>query len=174
MILFNYIWFNICRCINNNMFLWYTTDDSISFTRFNCLYITTRMLSCTNNKNLSCNSTFQKTKNLGARKWILMMLQMTITIMGVFDYPDTFITIKGNIIVIEFNIGTPKYAQSKIYFSSNMPWKNFLMTLLTCFIFFRITYKQHVYKCALYHIPSIHLQHNHFYVYLPFYPVIVD
>ena len=68
MILFNYIWFNTGRCINNIMFLWYITDDRRSFPIFNYLYITPITLRCINNKSLWCDSTRNKTKNLGTRE----------------------------------------------------------------------------------------------------------
>ena len=80
MILFNSSWFNTVICINNTLFLWYITSDIISFTRFSCLYITPRTLWCTNTKNLWCNSTCYKTNNLGARKLIFLISQITITI----------------------------------------------------------------------------------------------
>ena len=81
MIFFDSSLFNTSRCINNTLFIWYITDDSRSFTVFHCIFVTPRTLCCTNNKNLLCDSTCSKTKNLGARseyvwchKWLLPYL----------------------------------------------------------------------------------------------------
>ena len=108
MILLSSIWFNIGRFINNSMFLWYITDDSISFTIFNCLYINPRMLICTNIKNHQCNYTCYKTNNLGARKWIFLMPQITITISDVFAFTEKIIIIKWTILVIKVSVASPK------------------------------------------------------------------
>ena len=60
MILFNSSWFNTGRCMNNTLFLWYSTANCISFPISNCVYITPRTLCCTNTKNLWCESTNKK------------------------------------------------------------------------------------------------------------------
>ena len=108
MILSNYRWFNKVICTNNTLFLWYITAYSIYFTRFSCIYITPRAIRCTNIKNLLCNSTCLKTKNLGTRKWIFLIPQMTITISDVFDFPYIFINIRGTILVIKVSILSTK------------------------------------------------------------------
>ena len=106
----------IGRFINNSMFLWYITDDSISFTIFNCLYINPRMLICTNIKNHRCNYTCYKTNNLGARKQIFLMPQMNITIPDVFYFLDKIITIKWIILVIKVSVLSTEQVYSKIQF----------------------------------------------------------
>ena len=80
-IVFNYSWFNTGICINNTLFLWYITADSIYFTRFNSLCINPITLSFTNTKNLWCNSTCWKKLNLvqgsqyfWCHKWLLPSL----------------------------------------------------------------------------------------------------
>ena len=107
-ILFDYSWFNTVRCINNTLFLWYITSDSRSCTWFNCIYTTPITLIYTNTKKFLCNYTWYKTKNLGAMKWMFLMLQMTITISDVFDFPDKFITIKWIIILIKGSLLSTK------------------------------------------------------------------
>ena len=116
MIIFNSIWFNTVICIHNTLFLWYVTADRIYFTKINFINMAPRMLGFTNNKNLLCNSTCYKNKNLGARKLIFLMPQITITINYVFSFTDKTITIKGPIIFIEVSILSPKQFQSKIQF----------------------------------------------------------
>ena len=108
MILFNSSWFNTGRCINNTLFLWYITSNGRSFTRFNFLYFTPRTLCCDNSKNLWCDSTCNKTKNLGARKWIFLMPQMTVIIFDVFAFPYKFISIKWTNLVIKVSVLSPK------------------------------------------------------------------
>ena len=114
MILLNSIWFNKWRCINNTIFLWFFTTYSISFTRFNFLYITPRTISCTNTKNFWCKYTCYKTKNLGSRKWIFLMPQMNMTISDIFALPEKFITIKWTIIVIKVSLICPKQFKIKM------------------------------------------------------------
>ena len=116
MILFNSIWFNTGGCINNTLFLWYITANGRSFSRFNCLYVTPRTLCCTNTKNLWCDSTCNKTKNLGARKWIFLMPKMTVTISDVFAFPYKLIPIKWTSLVIKFSVLSPKYVLSNSHF----------------------------------------------------------
>ena len=108
MILFNYSWFNKCICINNTLFLWYITNNIRSFPIFNCLYVTPRTLYCTNCKKLWCESTCNKTKNLGARKWIFWIPQMAVIISDVFDFTYKFIRIKWTNIFIKVSVLSPK------------------------------------------------------------------
>ena len=86
MILFNYSQLNRGTFITNTLFLWYITADGRYFTCFNCLYVTPRTLCCNNSNNLSCKSTCYKTNNNGARKWIFLMPQMTITRVSVWSW----------------------------------------------------------------------------------------
>ena len=118
----NSSWLNRKRCINNTLFLWYITDNIRSFPKFNCLYITPKTLCCTNSKNLWYDSTWNKTKNLGARKWIFLMPQMTITISYVFYFPYKLISIKWTNLVIKFSVLSPKYvlSNSHLVFSYSM------------------------------------------------------
>ena len=116
MILLNSIWFNTGRCKNNTLFLWYSTADTRSFPRCNCFYITPKKLCCTNNNNLWCDSTCNKTNNLGTRKWIFLMPQMTVTIYDVFVFPYNFILIKWIILGIKVSVLSPKYVLSKSHF----------------------------------------------------------
>ena len=111
-ILFNYSWFDTCKCINNNLFLWYITVDSRYFPRFNCLYITPRTLCCTNTKNLWCDSQCNKTKNLGTSKWIFLISQMIVTISDVFALPYKLIPIKLTILVITLFVLSTEYVLS--------------------------------------------------------------
>ena len=121
-ILFNYSWFNIGRFINNTLFLWYITANSRYIPIFNCSYITPGMLFCTNIKNLLCDSTCNKTKNLCARKWIILMPKMTVTISDVFSFPNKFIRIKWTIIVIKVSLLIPEYVLS----NSHLVFRYFL------------------------------------------------
>ena len=116
MVFFYSSWFNTGGCINNNLFLWYITGNSRSFPGFNCLYVTPRTLCYTNNENLRCNSTCNKTKNLGERKWIFLMPQMTVTISDDFAFPNKFITIKWTILVIKVSLISPNYVLSNSHF----------------------------------------------------------
>ena len=116
MLLLNRIWFNIFRYINNTLFLYYITVNIRSFPIFNCFYVTPRTLCCTNTKNLWCDSTCNKTKNLGARKWIFLMPQMTVTISDVFAFPYKLISIKWTNLVIKVSVLSPKYVSSNSYF----------------------------------------------------------
>ena len=101
---------------NNNFFLWYITANIRSFPRFNFLCVAPGTLFCTNTKNLWCDSTFNKTKNLGARKWIFLMPQMTVTISDVFAFTYKLIPIKWTNIVITVIVLSPKYVLSNSYF----------------------------------------------------------
>ena len=116
MILLNSIWFNTGGCINNTLFIWYITANSRSFPRFNCFYVTPRTLCCTNTKNLWCDSTCNKIKNLGVRKWIFLMPQMNVAIFDVFFSPYKFISIKWTNIVIKVSLLSPKYVLSYRHF----------------------------------------------------------
>ena len=116
MILFNYRWFNKGICINNTLFLWYITANSRCFSIFNCFYVTPRTLCCTNSKNLWCDSTCNKTKNLGARRWIFLMPKMTVTIFDVFSFPYKFISIKWTNLVIKLSVLSQKYVLSYSHF----------------------------------------------------------
>ena len=107
-VLFYSIWINTGRCIHNTLFLWYITAGSRYFIIFNFLYIKPRTLCWANTKNLWCNSTCYKTKNLGARKWIFLMPQMTVNISDVFGFPDKFINIKWTILVIKQGVLSTK------------------------------------------------------------------
>ena len=115
LVLFNYRWFNTGGCINNTLFLWYITANGRYFPRFNCLYVTPRTLCCTNTKNLLCDSTCNKTNNLGERKWIFLMPQMTVAITNVFAFPYKFIRIKWTNIVIKVSVLSPKHVKSYIH-----------------------------------------------------------
>ena len=116
MVLFNSIWFNASRCINNTLFLWYITANSRYFPRFNCLYITPRMFFWNNYKNLWCESTFNKTKNPGARTWVFLMPQRTVTISDVFSFPYKLIRIKWTNLVIKLSVLSPRYIFSNRHF----------------------------------------------------------
>ena len=115
LVLFNSSWFNTGGCINNTLFLWYITGNSRSFSRFNCLYVTPRTLCFINTKNLWCVSTCNKTKNLGERKWIFLMPQITIAITNVFAFPYKFISIIWPNLVLECSVLSPKHVKSYIH-----------------------------------------------------------
>ena len=115
MILFNSSWFNTGICIHNTPFLWYITANSRPFTRFNCLYVNPRTIWYTNTKKIWCESTRNKTKNLGARNWIFLMPQIKVTIFDVFDFSYKFIPIKWTILVIKVSLISSKYVFSKIH-----------------------------------------------------------
>ena len=115
MILFNSIWFNTVRCINNTLFLWYITANIRSFPRFNYFYVTPRTLFCANTNNLWCDSTCNKTKNIGTRKWIFLMPQMTVTIFDVFYFLYKSISIKWINLVIKVSVLSTKYFLSYRY-----------------------------------------------------------
>ena len=133
-IIFNSSWFDAGRCMNNTLFLWYITADSRYFTRFKCLFITPRTIICTNTKKVLCKSTCCKTKNLGSRKWILLMPKMKIIITGVFSFPDKLIAIKGTILLIEVSIFSPKYYRLIWNSSADNHSNNAFITLLNCFL----------------------------------------
>ena len=126
MILLDSSWFNTGICINNNLFLWYITDDIRYFTRISCIHITPITLFCTNNarldfewtnnKNLWCDSTCYKTKNLGERKWIYFIPQMTVNISDVFYFPNKLIVIKWTILVIKVSKLSLKYVLGDLHF----------------------------------------------------------
>ena len=88
-LLLNSSWFNTGICINNTLFILYSTAERRYVTRFHYLYITPRTLSCTNTKNIWCNYTCYKNKNLGARKYIFLMPQIAITISDDRIHPNT-------------------------------------------------------------------------------------
>ena len=119
MILFNSSRFNIGRCKNNSLLLWYITTNSRYFPLFNFLYVTPITLCCTNSKKLWCDSTFNNTKKLGARKWIFFMPQITVAISDVFSFPYKFIRIKWTNFVIKLSVLGPKYVLS---WSSLLLW----------------------------------------------------
>ena len=75
---------------------------------FNSIHITSITFRSTNTNNLRRDPTCYKTKNIFAQYWILLMPQMTITIVNVFDYTDEFIATKGSILVVKVSILTPK------------------------------------------------------------------
>ena len=127
MILLDYSWLNTLRCINNNRFLWYITANSRYFDKFICLYITPITLCCTNTKNLWCNSIRYKTKNLGVRKWIFLMPQITVTISDVFAFLDKFIIFKWTILDIKVSVLSPKQALIKIHFIFRYSMNKFVL-----------------------------------------------
>ena len=106
--MFSYTWFDTDRFINNAMFHVYITIDIISFTIFNFLYITLRTISINNTKNLLSNSTCCKINKFVSHYWILLIPQMNSNTDDILDFPDKFITIKGNILVLKFSILTLK------------------------------------------------------------------
>ena len=116
MILFNLSWFNADRCINNTIFLWYITANKRSFTRLNRFYVTPRTLCCKNHNKFWCDSTYNKTKNLGTRKWIFLMPKMTVTVSGVFAFPNKLIPIKWTNLVIKASVLNLKYVLSYTHF----------------------------------------------------------
>ena len=116
MVLLNSSWFNTGGCINNTLFLWYITANSRSFLRFNCLYVTPRTLCCTNTKKLWCDSTCKKTKNIGERKQILLMPQITVAITDVFTFTYKLISIIWTNNVIKCSVLSPRQVYSYSHF----------------------------------------------------------
>ena len=131
-ILFDSIWFNTGRCLNNTLYFWYITADRIYFTRFNCIYITPRTLFCTNANHLWCNTTCYKTKDLGARKWIFLMPQMTVTLSDVFAFPEKCVSTKWTNFYHLYSVQDKSLVTAIL--SEDNPWNNVLIQLSICFL----------------------------------------
>ena len=123
LVLFNSSRFNTGGYINNNLFLWYITANGRSFSRFNCLYVTPWNICCTNTKNLWCDSTCNKINNLGERKLMFLMPQMTVAITNVFAFPYKSISIKWTNLIIKVSILSPKQVKSYIHLLFRWSWK---------------------------------------------------
>ena len=147
MILFNSSWFNAGKCLKNILFLWCITTDSISFPRFVCSYITPGTLCCTNTKKLWCNSTCNKTKNLGASKYVFLKPQMTVTISNVF-----FFHINSSPPNEPFLLSKSVYSVQNMFWVTAIsfwgkPWNDFIIALLTYYLLSLSEFFLHLCKC---------------------------